>query len=413
MSILKTLHIRAFKSILEQTVDLGQLNVFIGTNGAGKSNVLEALGILSSSAAGGITYGRMAERGVRLSAPAVFKSAFANIKRKKNFHLECEFDRLFYSININSGDDSTQQHPFNYHAERIARGKKASEKIAGRSNSYTGVFGIRSFDKSSLKNHQSIVPAAESLGAFNDEELKLLDALKNYAIYAPSTPILRGVANDESKVSPLGLYGGGLVNALRDVTENKTAGKYLSNFFVLLDWFYSIGIQAPSSELQSSHIHTGSHVISFKDNFMKRTFQDLYAYDVSEGALYVLFVLLLLYHPKAPRIFALDNVDNSLNPGLVINLISHLAEFLENHPDRQLFITTHNPTALDAIDLFNTSHRLFVVKRGKRGDTVFNRIEPPEGFTKEKWNEQYGNAKLSEIWLSGVLEGLTPVPDGF
>ena len=37
------LTIKNFKSIIDQTIELGRVNVFIGANGMGKSNVLEAI----------------------------------------------------------------------------------------------------------------------------------------------------------------------------------------------------------------------------------------------------------------------------------------------------------------------------------------------------------------------------------
>ena len=37
------LTIKNFKSIIDLTIELGRVNVFIGANGMGKSNVLEAI----------------------------------------------------------------------------------------------------------------------------------------------------------------------------------------------------------------------------------------------------------------------------------------------------------------------------------------------------------------------------------
>src|SRR6266478_1165542 len=46
MRTLEKLTIKNFKSIREQTLALGRLNVFIGGNGAGKSNLIEAFRFL-------------------------------------------------------------------------------------------------------------------------------------------------------------------------------------------------------------------------------------------------------------------------------------------------------------------------------------------------------------------------------
>ena len=46
MRTLEKLTIKSFKSIREQTLALGRLNVFIGGNGAGKSNLIEVFRFL-------------------------------------------------------------------------------------------------------------------------------------------------------------------------------------------------------------------------------------------------------------------------------------------------------------------------------------------------------------------------------
>lgn len=407
---IKQIEIKAFKSIVNQTVDLGQLNVFIGTNGAGKSNFLEAVGVLSCAIAGQVSYSKLAERGVRLSAPEVFKSSFRNLDRKNAFSLKAQFDDLTYSATINPNNEAN----FDFSAEAIDR---KNFRIGGRSNRGVTIASI-SLTKANTENfskRQSVISTLEALGAFTEEESKHLEALKDYAIYAISTPILRGVSPDDSHKEPLGLYGGSLSIALKDVIDEIHSSKAITNdldrFFNLLDWFESIGTtDRISSKLQSNHLHTGKNVVSYKDKYMKTNFNNLYAYDVSEGALYILFILMLLMHKKSPRIFALDNVDNALNPGLVRELMSNISAILKEHPEKQMLMTTHNPTTLDAIDLFNDQHRLFVVERNQEGHTEIKRITPPANFTREQWVAKYQGMRLSEIWLSGLIGGL---PQGF
>jgi len=139
---------------------------------------------------------------------------------------------------------------------------------------------------------------------------------------------------------------------------------------------------------------------------MKLNFNTLYAYDVSEGAVYVLFVLCLLLHKSSPKFFALDNIDSTLNPGLVTSLVLEMAKHLSAEQDKQVLLTSHNPTTLDAMDLFNDAQRLFVVERGAGGGTTIRRIKPPDGITREKWGELLHQVKLSELWLSGSIGAL-------
>lgn len=405
---LKKITIKSFKSIVNQTVELGQLNVFIGTNGAGKSNFLEAIGVLSCALDGKVSYQKLAERGVRLSAPEVFKSSFHKLQRKAVFSLDAQFDDLDYHANINP----TKNGSFTFASEKLTRKKKINNKLIGSISSQS--LKIPGMDENLLKkvtqksNLKSIIPIIELV-----DEIKEIQDIKKYAIYSLSTPILRGVSPDESHKEPLGLYGGSLSIALNEViTAAQGSPQHdLRRFFKLLDWFESIATTTDiSSTLQSNHLHTGKNVVKYIDKYMKTNFNQLYAYDVSEGALYILFILVLLLHKKTPNIFALDNVDNALNPGLVRELMGNIATMLEEQPEKQILMTTHNPTTLDAIDLFNPKHRLFVVNRNQKGHTELERIMPPPNFTRETWVEKHQGMKLSDIWLSGLIGGL---PVGF
>jgi predicted ATPase len=396
MSIITQVSIKGFKSIWDQTLDLGQLNVFIGTNGAGKSNFLEAIAMLSASAEGGIDYERLARRGARLSSPEIFRSAFKKKERKTAFELKVNFDNFAYDAHIHSVKN------FAYLSESF---KKNNKKLSGRSNRGATLFGD-SINK--LESDKSIINLMQN---FEGEYTNIIEDLRKFAIYAPSTPILRGVAEDKSYKEPLGIYGGRLAYALAEMARDNKTRNELQRFFKLFDWFQKIGTSSQiKEELVSEHISMGRNVVTYIDKYMKTNFNELYAYDVSEGALYVLFVLALLLHKESPNIFALDNVDNTLNPGLVTNLMKQIAEILGEKPEKQVFLTTHNPTTLDAIDLFNNKHRLFVVSRSEQGQTEFKRIEPPKGMTKEIWEKTHYGLKLSEIWLSGAIGGL---PKGF
>jgi recombinational DNA repair ATPase RecF len=68
--------VSSFKSLESVAVDLGQVNVFIGANGSGKSNLLEAIGVFGAAAAGRVDDESLLRRGVRPGLPQLYKSAF-------------------------------------------------------------------------------------------------------------------------------------------------------------------------------------------------------------------------------------------------------------------------------------------------------------------------------------------------
>ncbi|HHQ2446800.1 AAA family ATPase [Raoultella planticola] len=401
-SIIRKIKIDGFKSILDETIDFGKLNVFIGNNGAGKSNLLESIAMVSASIEGGVDYDRLARRGARLSAPEIFRSSFKNKKRKALFRIEIQTDNYSYSLGISPKEG------FSYHSESLIR-HSDGRCVAGRSNNGAKIDGAPL--PSRVDKEASIISLYNSLHADFDD----MTGIKNYAIYSPSTPILRGVSNDGSNKAPLGLYGGRLAEALKEILVNKEKRvrhiNELMIFFKLMDWMQSINTTSEiDSKLASEHISLGRNVLQYTDKFMKTNFNNIYAYDVSEGALYVLFTLLLLIHEDAPDIIAIDNIDSALNPGLIRTLMSQVTGIMNKKPNKQVFLTTHNPITLDGIDLFNDEHRLFVVERDKEGLTKVRRIAPPSGMTKQQWDDEYYGMKLSEIWLSGAIGG---IPYGF
>ena len=404
---LDSIEIKSFKSIVSQELEFGRVNVFIGPNGSGKSNLLEAIGVLSSALTGSINYATLAGRGIRLSTPEVFKASFHGIDREDTFSLDAHIDNVRYAVSINPESEAR----FGYTGEVIEspKGKITKGSIRNTLRTFfekTSPEEISAGDFEALERFLSsdygVAPIAKGILR---REAQGIDALTDYAIYSPSTPILRGISSDSSHKEPLGLYGGGLGVALQGIMQNNSGSETkIRDFLQHLNWFKSVDTTSEiSTELQSSHIHTTNPVVVYDDEFMKTEFNRLYAYDVSEGALYILFVLVLLLHKDAPDIFALDNVDSVLNPTLVRDLMQHLTEAVADNDKKQLFMTTHHPTSLDSVDLFNDDHRLFVVERNERGHTKVRKITPPSGSTKEEWVEKYEGMRLSEIWLEGLL----------
>lgn len=77
--LIRKLTVHGFKSIMQkQPIELGRVNCFIGANGVGKSNLLEALGVLGAAANGVVDDESLLRRGVRAGVPRLYKSSFAS-----------------------------------------------------------------------------------------------------------------------------------------------------------------------------------------------------------------------------------------------------------------------------------------------------------------------------------------------
>ncbi len=86
--MIRTIQIEGFKSIVSETLELGRVNCFIGANGAGKSNILEAIGVLSAAASGKVDDESLQRRGVRAGLPRLYKSSFEGSRIRAEIFLE-------------------------------------------------------------------------------------------------------------------------------------------------------------------------------------------------------------------------------------------------------------------------------------------------------------------------------------
>ena len=74
--MLERLKIVRFKSIKDLELELGQVNLFIGGNGSGKTNVLEAVGLMSACLGRGLGDSDLDSKGLRRTPPKLMTSAF-------------------------------------------------------------------------------------------------------------------------------------------------------------------------------------------------------------------------------------------------------------------------------------------------------------------------------------------------
>jgi hypothetical protein len=206
------------------------------------------------------------------------------------------------------------------------------------------------------------------------------------------------------------LSGGQLAEAvgeLLDVEQGKFGTLDLEELLERLDWVDRIAIGPPSREIVSPSVPTMRSIIRFSDRWMVEAGNQLSAYDASEGALYVLFALVLALHPQSPRLLAVENMDHAMHPRLLRSTVRLFCRHvLQATPKRQVLLTTHNPIFLDGLDLDDDRIRLFTAERTARGVTRVNRVQAPDEPTRAGGDE----LPLSIQWVLGRLGG---VPDIF
>ena len=383
--------------------------MFIGQNGAGKSNLLEAVGILSSALGRGLTPAVLDYKGVRLSLPHLFKATFKNRATPQAFGLKGTFDALEYKCTIGAGDQSSAlqfktENIVDLGIKKLGRGPRG-----GRLH---GPHIPAELDKLFPVGPQvSVHDLLGTFAEFSEGAKKEFARIEKYAIYTPQTAVMRGLTPDTRSIEPLGVTGGRLALAFKEVLDlrakylhekNIDRSKFIDNLIEIIwkpGWADQVRTGSMDPTIVPGHVSATSDMIYIRDKYMKRERNYLSPYDASEGTLYLIFIATLLAHPEAPKVFALDNVDGTLNPGLVRTLVDHIVSSVED-TDRQVFLTSHNPTALDSLDIFNPDHKIYIVSRNSEGGTEFEPLLPPKGMNKQNWLQAAGGKSLSSLWLN-------------
>lgn len=385
--MIRELKIQNYKSILDHTLELGRINVFIGENGCGKTNILEAVALAAAAQTNKLSIEELFARGIRVAKPSIMRSSFEGVKP----------GAISLKIRTGANTASASENPA---LLIIITGK-------GTSSASMEFVSTPSFAKRpSLDNLrftlQSIQDGAVSVSETVKDVIEVLthqsELLDDFAIYNANILALRGLIT-MSRRTPLGIYGENLDVAMSALSESVWTD--VLERAKCVSWLDDVMVDpADERKYQGHKLGQSKSNVYFRDRFMKRRNNVFSAENVNEGILHVLFYLALFVSEGTPKVFGIDNIETALNPQLCRDLMKQLAELSDKH-GKQALITTHNPAILDGMNLLDDEQRLFVVYRNDDGHTVTRRI-------KQKPDTKDVKYKLSELWMRGHLGGLPP-----
>lgn len=392
--MLSKIIIESFKSLEQVEVELGLVNVFVGANGSGKSNLLEAVGVMACAADGKVDDHMLLNRGVRPGVPELYKSAFQE-RLPQHIYFAAQNEKSGYEVSLLN--PLAAKRPWRFKTEWLTQHGK---KLKGRSP--------RMRDNPNTERGLAALKADEL--RVGSPARRLIEQLQEYVIYTPSTPVLRGTDPESAPRVPVGIHGGRLPEAIHEFllsrSKNPHAKRVSKEALSLIDWAREYGSAAAVDMPLSAAAGATPRVIRFVDRYMREGRNVLSGYDASEGALYILFLAVLAAHQDSPRLFAVDNADHGLNPRLAKTLFKHFCSWILESPEpRQVLVTTHNPQVLDGLPLRDDRARLFTVARTDAGRTSIRRVEITDKLlemAEKGWT-------LSRLWVMGHLGGVPNV----
>jgi predicted ATPase len=394
--------IRNYKSILDHTIELGRINVFIGENGSGKTNILEAMAMASEALGGKLDTEGLYSKGVRVVKPSITFSSFLN--RKQTAELSLGFSWLTkagrppsrLSLKIFSEAASDIEGDWVVHLTQPMFNVKTNSDMA-RLLKLLRQHAVApgSIRASGSRTLDIVVPPPVIL-ALIPECAQLQDSLDDFAIYNLNVLALRGIQNTSRK-TPLGIFGENLDVLIS--TFKKENFRALLKYAKCISWLDRFVVDVEDElKLKAYKLGLSTSTLYFRDRFMRRGNNTFSAENANEGILHILFYLALFISDRTPKVFGIDNIETALNPQLCRDLMKQLAALSKEH-DKQALITTHNAAVLDGLNLHDDDQRLFVVSRNDAGHTVTERIRLKPEVKGEKY-------KLSELWMRGHLGGL-------
>ena len=382
--MIKRIKIENYKSIVDQTLELGAFNVVIGANGCGKSNILEAIAMAALSSSGGLLPEMFESRGIRLSDSRFMRSAFE------------ETDKEYISLQVETTGGDESLYRIHYNTElRPAQWEDVVEEETKALITTVKDHG----QKYKIKDLVAFLKSRDDRNAINvnllegeNHQLVLtrsrVNGLRSFTIYSLEESALRSL--DSMPSTKLGRTGKGLLPYLKELSktnEGRAVLKEIKENMQVIDWFEDM-------EMPEQGLAQDSTLI-LKDRYVDETLSYFDQRSANEAFLYLLFYFTLFISEETPSFFAIDNIESSLNPKLCRLVISKLTKLAQEH-NKQVILTTHSPFVLDGLDGLSEEKCLFVASRNSDGFTVTNRIA-------ENKNK---SIPLSEAWLKGYLGGL-------
>lgn len=422
--MIKSIKIKNYKSIDKAELDLGRVNVFIGENGAGKSNILEAIALAGAASGNKLDNEFLSSRGIRVTRPEFMRSALEEADEVGPISILVTDDKnikMEYAILSDDGPYPTWKHSVKQDGGSIRPSslKQFLLNYAEELNSENSVDGVVKTEKTIrglLKQIEQSLRASEHLlvegkdkkntsiripltlevdervgkSLFELSGVSMDDhqTLSDFIIYSPENTALR-IFEREGQIQPLGINGEGLIKLLTVMSRrDKSAFEHLKKCLKVFGWFEDFTIAEEKGVVQ----------MYIRDGFLQESLPDFDQRSANEGFLFAAFYFTLFSSDLTPKFFAVDNIDASLNPKLCQELMKILTKLAKKH-QKQVILTTHNPAVLDGLSLDDDEQRLFIISRGRRGETKVRRYKKPV-------SEQAFPARMSELFLRGALGGL-------
>jgi len=397
---IRRLEVKGFRSLRHVVWEPGPLNVLIGPNAGGKSNLLRLVELLSVAATGGL--GEHVRR-MGGMVPLVWDGTAEAVEvildcdpcetqddpKQRSLTYELELRRLGGSSMYRLENELLA----NYY--RVRTGEHESPlKFVERYPGHAVVFDP---EQKGLVAHEGALPDEETLLAAAGGPFAVNRIVHDFAQRLSAWAVHRDIRTDrdaplrQSAVTrrepALAADGGNLVQCLHTLCT--TDRSFRSNLGDAMHAAFGAQFEDllfPPEADQRVQMRMQWRPLSTAQS----------AADLSDGTLRFMLLIAVLARSVLPPLIAIDEPELGLHP----SMLPIIAEFAAEASRRtQVVLATHSPEFLDAFTELEDKLTVTVVE-APEGATVLRNVS---GESLAHWLEEY---RLGEMFRSGTLEGL-------
>jgi predicted ATPase len=375
--LIKRLSLKKILSFNDATIELGRLNVLIGPNAVGKSNLIEVISLLQAAPtnlATAISRGGGARQWLWLGD-----------KERPTATLECHP----VLPRVRAAGQLEYRLQFTEDATGLAIVSEQLAKLRTRGKFFERTSSNVRFSAGASKGQSATVPPGESV----------LSQFKNPA---DTTPITE-VGNAFSQIRIFREFRTGV--AVRFGASTSLPKE------ALLDGGDNLALVLLELDFLGVHERIRDYLKRFCERFedvkvnvgdgLARTYlreagltEMLPAIRMSDGTLKFLSLLAALFHPKAPPLMCIEEPELGLHPDALQLVAEALVEASEK---TQLIVTTHSDALVDA--LTDRPESILVCERDFDNGTQMQRLSKDH---LKLWLERY---TLGQLWRKGEIGG--------
>ncbi|WP_047248980.1 AAA family ATPase [Chromobacterium subtsugae] len=338
-----SLSLSGFRSIRKLTLELDALNVVVGANGCGKSNLYKAIKLLHDAAEGRLSPALAQEGGAQKAMWAGGPRRGDRAGAPRRMALSAKLSDFDYELQLGYPEPSLSLFALDPLVKEeslwlAGQGRRPSTLLLERRNQaafLTGIEGERNAYPAALRAEESIFGQLAEPHRY-PELSQVRETLRNWRFYHefavwPGSPLRAPQVGIRSPV--LTHDGANLAAAYQTIVEIGD-GELLDS--ILSDAF-------PDSSFSADAQQGRFQLLMQRDGLLR----PLEAAELSDGTLRFLCLAVALLSPRPPAFMALNEPENSLHPALLPALARLIAEASRYS---QLWVTSHSPQLAELIE---------------------------------------------------------------